>query len=226
MHKQKHKYTKKIMSKEKIELKEPATTGAALANEKETAMEMAQRLTKEVEDYKKMIDEIMTQEELDEKEKEIIAIIDENDKHLKDVKYVLPKNTEFEGKSYSKSDVGAKIIYFISKIEQSWIYVKGLYDLCNMWKQNDFNEISYGALDSTLRLLDQVKFRGMQEWRDILIINEYMKPLHEAYAKENTYQIANGQKHSAIISRRELIDPVKAAEKKDAEPTGAPVLDV
>ena len=47
-------------------------------------------------------------------------------------------------------------------------------------------EIAFGPLDSTLRLLDQCKFQGMTEWRDILIVNEYMKALHEQYAKDTT----------------------------------------
>lgn len=200
--------------------------GAALENENETAMDMAKRLTQEVEDYKKLVDTKMTQEELDEMEKEIITIIETNDEHLKCVMYDLPASVDFEGTSYTRSAVATKIIYFISKIEQSWQFVKGLYDLCGMWKQSTFDKISYGALDSTLRLLDQGKFKGMQEWRDILIINEYMKPLHEAYAKETTYQIANGQKHSAIIARRDMIDPVKAAAgASDDRESQVPELD-
>ena len=218
-------------TKQELEQKpavEVTNTGAALENPDETAMEMAKRLTKEVEEYKKEIDEIKTQEELDEKEKEIISIMEKNDEHLRNVNYILPKGVDFEGKHYTKNAVAIKIIAFISKIEQSWQYVKGLYDLCTIWSHDDYDKITYGALDSTLRLLDQVKYSGMREWRDILIINEFMKPLHEAYAKETTYQIYLGHKHSAIISRRDLIDPVKKAAKDAAsqEPSGAPELNV
>ena len=83
-----------------------------------------------------------------------------------------------------------------------------------LWKSPTFTEINFGALDSTLRLLDQCKFQGMSEWRDILIVNEYMKALHEQYAKDTTRHIAIAQKHDAIIKQRDLIEPVKSKTDK------------
>ena len=174
----------------------------------ETAQEMAERLQKEVDIYKKMISTKETQEELDELEKEIMKEMDAYDEYIKGVRYKLPENTTFEGKSYTRSAVAEKIIYFISKIEQTWQYVLGLYELCKYWKSNE-TEIAFGPLDSTLRLLDQCKFQGMTEWRDILIVNEYMKALHEQYAKDTTQHIALAQRHNAIIQQRDLITPVK-----------------
>ena len=181
----------------------------------ETAQEMAERLQKDLDEYKDFIATINSQEKLDELEKEIMTEMDKNDAHLKEVRYQLPDNCTFENTKYSRADVAGKIIYFVSKIEQSWQYVLGLYELCKRWKTNDLKEINFGALDSTLRLLDQCKFQGMTEWRDILIINEYMKSLHEAFAKDTTVTIWLSQKHNEIIKRRDLIDPVKSkAEDK------------
>lgn len=176
----------------------------------ETAQEMAERLQKEVDAYKEMVSTINSQEKLDELEKEMMKEYDDYEAYIKDVRYQLPESTVFEGKTFSKADVAGKIIYFISKIEQSWQYVLGLYELCKMWKNPTFTEINFGALDSTLRLLDQCKFKGMTEWRDILIVNEYMKALHEQYAKDTTRHIAIAQKHDSIIKRRDLIDPIKS----------------
>lgn len=180
----------------------------------ETAKEMAERLTKEVEEYKALVDTKETQEELDEMEKEIMAKMEEFDAVIKNRTYELPGSCIFEDKIYTRSEVSNKIIYFISKIEQTWQYVLGLYELCKFWK-TDQKEISYGALDSTLRLLDQAKFKGSQEWRDILIVNEYIKPLHDDYVKDTTQQIAHAQMHDAIIKRRDLITPVKEAKKTE-----------
>lgn len=174
----------------------------------ETAQEMAERLQKEVDAYKKKVSEVETQEELDELEKEIMKEMDVYDEYIKGVRYTLPENTVFEGKTYSRSVVADKITYFISKIEQTWQYVLGLYELCKYWKSNE-TEIAFGPLDSTLRLLDQCKFQGMTEWRDILVVNEYMKALHEQYAKDTTQQIALAQRHNAIIQQRDLITPIK-----------------
>jgi hypothetical protein len=188
-------------------------TMEAPVNEKairsETAQEMAERLQKEFDEYAAMIDKVDSQEELDKLESELMVEMDKYDSYISGRTYNLPEEVVFEGKSYTKSAVAGKIIYFISKIEQTWQYVMGLYELCRLWKNPDFNEITFGALDSTLRLLDQTKYQGMTEWRDILIVNEYVKPLHEDYAKDTTMQIALAKKHNEIIKRRDLIDPVK-----------------
>lgn len=181
----------------------------------ETAQEMAERLQKEVDAYKEMVSTKETQEELDELEKEIMKEMDAYDEYIKGVRYNLPENTVFEGKTYTRSAIADKITYFISKIEQTWQYVLGLYELCKYWKSNE-TEIAFGPLDSTLRLLDQCKFKGMTEWRDILIVNEYMKALHEQYAKDTTQHIALAQRHNAIIQQRDLIVPVKGEEKQQA----------
>lgn len=177
----------------------------------ETAQEMAERLQKEVDAYKELVSTKETQEELDELEREIMKEMDVYDEYIKGIRYTLPENTVFEGKTYTRSAVADKITYFISKIEQTWQYVLGLYELCKYWKSNE-TEIAFGPLDSTLRLLDQCKFQGMTEWRDILIVNEYMKALHEQYAKDTTRQIALAQRHNAIIQQRDLIAPIKAEE--------------
>ena len=181
----------------------------------ETAQEMAERLQKEVDAYKEIVSTKETQEELDELEKEIMKEMDAYDEYIKSVRYNLPETTVFEGKTYTRSAIADKITYFISKIEQTWQYVLGLYELCKYWKSNE-TEIAFGPLDSTLRLLDQCKFKGMTEWRDILIVNEYMKALHEQYAKDTTQHIALAQRHNAIIQQRDLIAPVKGEEKQQA----------
>ena len=180
----------------------------------ETAQEMAERLQKEVDAYKEKVSKVETQEELDELEKEIMKEMDVYDEYIKGVRYALPESTMFEGKMYTRSAVADKITYFISKIEQSWQYVLGLYELCKYWKSSAL-EIAFGPLDSTLRLLDQCKFQGMTEWRDILIVNEYMKALHEQYAKDTTQHIALAQRHNAIIQQRDLITPVKVEDKEE-----------
>ena len=180
----------------------------------ETAQEMAERLQKEVDAYKELVSTKETQEELDELEKEIMKEMDAYDEYIKGVRYALPESTYFEGKMYTRSVVADKITYFISKIEQTWQYVLGLYELCKYWESNA-SEIAFGPLDSTLRLLDQCKFQGMTEWRDILVVNEYMKALHEQYAKDTTHHIALAQRHNAIIQQRDLITPVKTEANEE-----------
>ena len=189
----------------------------------ETALELAKRLEKEVAEYVKMVDTKTTEEELDELEKALMEEWNEFDEYIKNREYTIPASCTFEGKTYSKADVAGKIVYFISKQEQVFQYVYGLYELCKLWKNPNFEKIAYGAFDSTLRLLDQCKYQGMSEWRDILIVNEYMKPLHEDYSKDTTMQIARAQKHDAISKRRELIKPRKAEETQEPDAETIPV---
>lgn len=178
----------------------------------ETAQEMAKRLQSEVDAYAEKVSEINTQEELDDLEKVLMEEMDTYDKYIKERVYELPEGCIFEGKNYTRSMIADYIVQFISKIEQTWQYVLGLYELCKFWKDATNKEISFGALDSTLRLLDQCKFQGMTEWRNILTVNEYMKALHEAYAKDTTQQIAYAKMHNEIMKRRDLIDPVIPTE--------------
>ena len=178
----------------------------------ETAQEMAKRLQSEVDAYAEKVSEINSQEELDNLEKVLMEEMDTYDKYIKERVYELPEGCTFEGKNYTRSMIADYIVQFISKIEQTWQYVLGLYELCKFWKDATNKEISFGALDSTLRLLDQCKFQGMTEWRNILTVNEYMKALHEAYAKDTTQQIAYAKMHNEIMKRRDLIDPVIPTE--------------
>lgn len=186
---------------------ETQVLNSAVETVNETAQEFAKRMQDEVDTYKETLESITDVETLNTMESELMVEMDAFDAYIKDVRYTLPTSCEFEGTKYSKSDVAGKIIYFISKFEQTWQYVLGLYELCRIWKNNP-NEITFGVMDSTLRLLDQCKFKGMTEWKDILIINEFMKTNHEEYAKDTTKQIALGHKHNDLMTRRDTLTGV------------------
>lgn len=196
------------MSKENEETKE---------QKQETALEQAKRLQSEVDAYKKEIEGINDADALKEKEKEIIAEMDKFDEYIKSRTYPVPNGVDFEGEHYSRSEVSGEIIYFINKNEVQWQYTLGLYQLCRFWKNTSNEVITYGQLDSTLRILEQQKFRGFDEWRNILLVNEYMKALHEDYTKDLAVQIALSQKHNSILERMDLIGKVTTDEGHEAE---------
>lgn len=183
----------------------------------ETALEQAKRLEKEVEEYKSKIEQINDMEELKNEEKVIIAELDKFGEYIKTRVYPVPSEVIFEGKRYSRADVAGKINYFIGKNEVGWQYTLGLYQLCQFWRNTTEKNITYGQLDSTLRILEQQKFRGYEEWRDILMVNEYMKALHEDYTKDLALQIAGSQKHNAILERMDLIGKVTTDKGHEAE---------
>lgn len=186
-----------------------------MSQKEQTLREFAEELQTKVDAYKESINGITDVDELKKIEEELIEDAKKLDEEIANREYELPSNTIFDGKEYSRADVAGKIIYLLDKQEQGWQMVLGLYELVKYWKTvtNTTNVIRHGALDSTLRTLDQCKFRGFTEWRDILVINEYMKALHEEYVRGNTLQIFIAQKHSAVVDRLELLSPRQSVEE-------------
>lgn len=172
--------------------------------ENETSKEVAERLQKEFTSYKAKVDEVNASEVLDEMEKEVLAELEENDKHIRTLEYNVPADVEFEGKVIKRSEVASKIIYYINKQEVEWQYCLGLYQLVQMWRRIG-DKITYGALDSTLRILGQSRSKGEQEWKDTCIINAFVQSMDDDYSKDLSVQYFLAKKHDAIMARRDLI---------------------
>lgn len=150
---------------------------------------------------------IDSQEKLEELEKEVMAEHDKVQLDLKSVVYDLPESTVFDGKEFKKSKIMDNIVYFLGKHEVEWSYTLGMYQLVRLWRTSNLTQISYEAYDSTLRLLNQTKFKGYGEWEDILAVNEYLSSCHEAYVKDTSYLIYLAQKHNTILDRMKLVSP-------------------
>lgn len=175
-----------------------------LLKENETSLEFAQRLQNELDEYKKQVSEIKDIEELNRLESECQEALKEYDEYIKTVTYTLPANVVFDGKKYKKSEIAKAIVYFINKIEVKWDYTLGLYELTKLWKTGDPETLTFGQMDSTLRCLDQVMFRGINEWTDILAINEYFKANHEEFSIDTATHIYLAQRHNAVLERIDL----------------------
>ena len=154
------------------------------------------------------VSKLMTEEEVLDAEKAIIEELKANDEYFETIKYTLPNGVDFDGKHYSKNDVANKIIYFLNKVECKWEVTLGMYQLVQMWKNKDLTEIEYKSYDSTLRCLNQVQFKGYQEWQDILTINEYMSQCHEQYSRDTAWLWYLSSKHNNVINRMELVKPI------------------
>jgi len=142
-------------------------------------------LQKRLDDEKAKIKGITDLEELKAYELEIDKEQEEYDKYLREREYEIPQDPIiFSGKTYSVGDIATKITYHLNRIEQSFEYVMGLLGLVNIWKTRPIKKISFGAYDSTLRLLNQLKYRGAQEWTEILAINEFLKQVRDDYTKD------------------------------------------
>lgn len=169
--------------------------------------EMMAAMNADLVTYADQVAAFTTIDECNAEEKVLMASMDEVQNKLDSVEYELPKEVYYEGKRYSKKDVSAKIIYFLNKVEVKWEYTLGLYQLVNLWKSEDFKQISYRVYDSTLRTLNQVSFKGMQEWTDILVVNEYLRNCHNDYSLDTGMLVYLSEMHNIVMNRMKELDP-------------------
>lgn len=187
-----------------------------LWNEGETPKEFAERLQKQLDEYKLKVAEIKTKDELDAEEKVRMDEISKYENYLKETVYTLADSVEFDGSKYSKKEIASTILYFLNKIEVKWDFTLGLYELSKLWA-NNVEQITYGQMDSTLRTLDQVQFKGRKEWKDILAVNEYFKHNNEEFSIDTAGLIYMHQCHNAVMDQQELI---KTIENHNSEVEG------
>ena len=178
---------------------------------------MQEELQKELDTFTTQVKEINDIEKLSTMELEVDKEQADYDEYIKKVEYPLNQDgVDFEGKHYSSHDVAKKIVYYLNRIEQDFQYCLGLHGLVLLWKNADLKTISYGAYDSTLRLLGGLKYKGDSEWVDILVINNFLTCAHDAYLKDRTYLVSLAQKRNAVVERMQLCAKVDAPEKEQA----------
>lgn len=174
-----------------------------------TPQELEQMFENELKTYKEKIDAMMTTEELSKEEESLMKEAQEYDKYLDTVEYSLVDSVEFDGSNYSRNDLAKIILGAISKMEVEWAGTLGLYEMYNIWKNKDMSSIAYKVFDSTLRVLNQVKYKGPQEWKDMLAVNKFLAECHSEYTLDTNFNILLSKKHNCILERYELV------QKKD-----------
>lgn len=161
-------------------------------------------LQNQLDEFKKKLDDITDEEELKQLEADIIKEYEENDEHLKTVEYALQDGVKYDKKTYLKATVAKYICDMLNKLEIGWQMTLGMYQMYQLW-QSVPEKLTYYELDSTLRTLDQLKFKGFQEWTKILVINEYFKYNHTEYSKDMAQMVFIANKHNAILDRIKLV---------------------
>lgn len=167
--------------------------------------EVEKELAAELDAYVKQVNEIMDVNELMKLESDLMKEAEEYDAYLNNVEYQLPEDTNFENTHYSRNDVAKYILAALNKVEVEWSHTLGLFELYNLWKNKDFVKISQKAFDSTLRILNQVKYKGYTEWKEILVVNSYLSQCHNEYSLDTAWNILISEKHNAIMDRVKLI---------------------
>lgn len=171
--------------------------------------EVAKQFDQELRDFVNHVNIVESVETLDEMEQQLIKEQDEVNDYLKNVTYELADDVMFDGERYTLSAIAKTIVYFISKKEVEWKYTLGLYQLVKFWKSNNPKVVEYGTYDSTLRILNQLPYKGFNEWRDILACNEYFRTAHDDYSKDTSWLIFVSEKHNALMDRRAALEKLR-----------------
>ena len=169
--------------------------------------EVAKQLQQMEDEYNEYI-KTLSVDEMKEEEQRLIKISQEWDKEIDGITYTLDKACSFNGMPpVSKKTIGKYICEFLEKVECEYSYTLGYWQLYNLW-QSPGEYIAYRNLNATLSVLGSgIKFRGPKQWQMILLINEYFKPLHNQYMKDNMITFLYGTCHSHLMDRMKIEDP-------------------
>lgn len=153
----------------------------------------------------------MTQEQamelLNKYEQDVIKELNEYDEYLNNVEYELPVSCDMDGVHYTRSEITKMIVKHLNKNEVEWNYALGMYQMVQLWNAKGIKTIKYKPYDSTLRMLGQVKYKGFNEWKEILVINEYASKCREAYALDTAWLYYLSNKHNMILDKLEGYKP-------------------
>lgn len=174
-----------------------------------TYKEVAEELEVTLNEFKAELGDINDVDTLNKMEEELMNEQKAADEYIKNVEYVLPDAAEYDGERFTKNAVAKLVVDFLNRSEVDWQYTLGYFQVVKLWKTKDLVNIDYNTFDSTLRMLNNLKFKGYNDWRNILAVNEYMKGCHEPYSIDTSYLIYLNQKHQAIMDRATLIQKVE-----------------
>lgn len=183
--------------------------------EVKTAQEMMQN---DIAEYAASVAQ-MEMKELNEAEAMLVNELTEYDKYLDTVEYKLPKGATYADANYSKSEICEMIARLIGKQEVEFQYTLGMMQLVDFWKQlgrevTD-SRVKYKVYDSTLRILGNSKFKGYEEWNNILVINEYTSSAHDEYSINTSYLIYLSKLHSAVMDQMQKLGQAEEATAEE-----------
>lgn len=166
----------------------------------------AEELEKALNEFKVEVGQVKDADVLSKMEEDLMSEQKEVDTYIKSVFYTLPNDVEYDGEKFTKNDIAKLVVEFLNRSEIDWQYTLGYFQVVKFWKTKDTTQVDYNTFDSTLRMLNNLKFKGYNDWRNILAVNEYMKGCHEPYSIDTSYLIFLNQKHQAIMDRMALVE--------------------
>lgn len=162
------------------------------------------------------VGELASEGDVIAKEEELMQVMNQNEVYMRSIIYPVADEVTYDNTHYKKQAVCNIIADFIATQEVEWSYTLGLFELCKIWKSAP-ETIQYHAYDSTLRILGGMKFKGVESWRKILTVNEFLSSCHEEYMRDTAYMLYLSNLHNVVIDALKKFNPGPEEEAQAVE---------
>ena len=163
-------------------------------------------LENDIQEFQAKVLTIETKDEALALEKEVITSIEEFEASLKNTQYALQDGCTYDNQTYNRKTMNSYVVDCLNLIEVEFSYTLGIYELVKLWETKDLDQIQYHAYDSTLRILQQCKFRGKEQCKKILTVNTYLSGCHKEYVADTSYMIYLSSIHNSLVEQINSFD--------------------
>lgn len=177
--------------------------------------ELGNMLEEDIQTYQAHVLTIETKEEALKEEEDLITAINEFENVLKGLHYDLQDGCTYDNQVFNRKTMNSYVVDCLNLVEVEYSYTLGIYELVKLWETKDLDKIQYHAYDSTLRVLQQCKFRGKDQCKKILAVNTYLSGSHADYVKDTSYMIYLSTLHNSLVNQINSFD--KPTEEKDLD---------
>ncbi len=158
--------------------------------------------------------------ELLELEQDVIKQIEAANTETKDAEIEIPAKCDYRGEKYLFAGPAALITNVMDRQKISWRFTESYKDIWEFWDSvknaTEPFKVKYAILDTTLRILGNEQYSGISEFRDVALLNEFLKTPSEAYRKLSQKFVIWSGLHDMIVRKLQQRDPTGAAQKKAA----------
>lgn len=168
-------------------------------------VQLQKLFTNELYEFKAFVESNYTPEDVEglkELEKQLMEEFDANDKLINHEFYTL------EGSSKEVKKLGSVVVKFLEKIDAEFRAAKVVLECINFWSEvpqvDGAYKVPHSIFDTTLRLLNSIKYKGKEELDGIVKVNQWFMPSHNAYNKNLIYTHVLSAKHQEIL---QLLNP-------------------
>ena len=168
-------------------------------------VQLQKLFTNELYEFKAFVESNYTPEDVEglkELEKQLMEEFDANDKLINHEFYTL----EVSSKEVKK--LGSMVVKFLEKIDAEFRAAQVVLECINFWSEvpqvDGAYKVPHSIFDTTLRLLNSIKYKGKEELDGIVKVNQWFMPSHNAYNKNLIYTHVLSAKHQEIL---QLLNP-------------------